>query len=483
VATPARLRDVLPDATELALLFAARGLACLAAWHSGFRALSDDDYSRIAIAQHFAVAPSFDPSGTSWLPAPFWLYGAVFRLFGTELAVARATAIALALCATVLVYVAARLLGGGRFAALLGAVLSCWLVQYSVILGVAWVPELPCAGLLVFGVATLARTEPKLRLLGGLALLAASLSRYEAWPVAVVFAAYCAWDALRVRETPVVGALLLALAGPAAWLLVGRIEHQDALFFVARVTSYRRALGVAPVSLVRAVLEFPRLLMWDALGLWSVLLMLSVFSRQRPRLGAMSWGRAALALACLLLFLMWGTTRDGVPTHHAARVLLPLWFLACIATGQLIASFSSERFNVRIGVVLAFVGGQLFFSRGPAPGGECAPRSLELEAGRAARQFADAPLAIDTPDYGYFAVKAAFGPRPASYPLDDHDPRRPPLHPFASPAALQQALGQLGTPLVLLTTEHAALLDPGCAKLWQNTGFALFRCAPPAASR
>ncbi len=73
-----RLREFLPDARELALLFAARGLACVAAWRAGFRALSDDDYARISIAQHFTREPSFDPSGTSWLPAPFWAYAPRF---------------------------------------------------------------------------------------------------------------------------------------------------------------------------------------------------------------------------------------------------------------------------------------------------------------------------------------------------------------------------------------------------------------------
>ena len=58
----------------------------------GVWTLSDDDYARISIAQGFAREPHFDPSGTSWLPAPFWAYGAAFRAFGTGLSVARAWA-------------------------------------------------------------------------------------------------------------------------------------------------------------------------------------------------------------------------------------------------------------------------------------------------------------------------------------------------------------------------------------------------------
>jgi hypothetical protein len=33
--------------------------------------VSDDDYARVVIAQRLSLA--LDPSGTSWLPFPFWL--------------------------------------------------------------------------------------------------------------------------------------------------------------------------------------------------------------------------------------------------------------------------------------------------------------------------------------------------------------------------------------------------------------------------
>src|SRR6187402_2154709 len=215
-----RLRDLLPDARELALLFGARGLACVAAWRSGFRALSDDDYARLSIAQRFAQEPHFDASGTSWLPAPFWAYGAAFRGFGSGLGVSRTVAIVLALAATVLVYVAARVLGTSRMAAVVAAVLSCMLVPYSAFLGLAALPEVPCAALLLFSAATLASCAPTLRALGGVSLIVACLSRYEAWSVATVCAAFCLWDAVRQRRLAWLACAALALAGPALWLIL-----------------------------------------------------------------------------------------------------------------------------------------------------------------------------------------------------------------------------------------------------------------------
>src|SRR5262245_35515505 len=42
----------------------------------GFRAVSDDDFSRVVLAQQWALKPHLDPTGSSWLPFPFWIYGA-----------------------------------------------------------------------------------------------------------------------------------------------------------------------------------------------------------------------------------------------------------------------------------------------------------------------------------------------------------------------------------------------------------------------
>ena len=78
---------------------------------SGFRAISDDDYSRVVIAARFAQHPSLDPSGTSWLPLPFWLYGVPMAIFGDSLSTARVVAVLLGAGSSVLVWVAARQLG------------------------------------------------------------------------------------------------------------------------------------------------------------------------------------------------------------------------------------------------------------------------------------------------------------------------------------------------------------------------------------
>ncbi|MEO7034821.1 MAG: hypothetical protein ABI548_13010 [Polyangiaceae bacterium] len=474
-----RLREFLPNARELALLFAARGLACVAAWESGFRALSDDDYARISIAQGFAQLPRLDPTGTSWLPAPFWAYGAAFRLFGHGLEVARATAIAASLAATVLVYVAARLLGAGAVGAILAGAMSCLLVPYSACLGLAAVPEVPCAALSLLGAACLARAELRLRAWGALALLAACLSRYEVWPIAFVFFGFTLCDVFKRRGYGFVGCALLAIAGPALWILLGRLEHGHAFFFVARVTDYRKALGGAQASLLQRLIEYPKLLLLDAPAVLGPLLVLPFL---RPRTVLTPYVRSAWALLAMLAFLMLGSVRGGVPTHHAGRVLLPIWFFGCVACGNgiALAQTAQARRGRWAPLVLAVFFVINLFNRRFLGG--FAERSKELEAGSAARQFTSSNLAIDTPDYGYTAVQAAFGTPISTRALDEHDPRHSAPDPFASPQALETALREHGARFVLVTTKHAPLLADGFTELWRSDAFVLFAWKPRAQS-
>ena len=463
----ARLREFLPNPSELALLLAARGFACVCAWQVGFRALSDDDYARITIAQRFAEAPHFDPSGTSWLPAPFWTYGAAFRAFGTGLEVARATAIGLSLGATVLLYVAARLLGSGKGAALGGAFIATLGISYSVCLGIAAVPEVPCAALAIFGAASLLQVDARWRLWGALALSVACLSRYEVWPIAAVVAAYGAIDAITLRRPRFALAGLVAVIGIATWLSIGVLEHGDAAFFVTRVTAYRRALGGLDASLFQRVLEYPVLLVTEAPQLWALTLATVLFLRVRRalRVGERLPLRVLVSLLAMLAFLMLGSVRDGVPTHHAARVLLPIWFFVSLWVAQSLAPFVAGNLR-RTSMAVGLVGSVLGTAALIADPSSFAQRASELEAGKAAQARARGMLAIDTPDYGYFAVQAAFGAPRRTRVLDDHDPRH---------AKQLDSLAELSGDAVV-TVAHADRLAPRCAKLWNNAGFALVRC-------
>ncbi|HYP86512.1 MAG TPA: glycosyltransferase family 39 protein, partial [Polyangiaceae bacterium] len=188
----------LSHALLVALARVFTSLLCL--W-SGFRAISDDDYSRTVIAARFAQHPSLDPSGTSWLPAPFWLYGVPMALFSDSLFTARAVALVAGAASAVLVWLSARALGLSERGALWGA-LGAVVLPYGAWLSAAMVPEAPTAALVLFGVVTLSRNELKLRLWGGVALGAACFCRYEAWAPALTFALLTGLEAARSRRRP-----------------------------------------------------------------------------------------------------------------------------------------------------------------------------------------------------------------------------------------------------------------------------------------
>ena len=325
--TTATRRDAL-------LVAGAKVLVSLAVLWTGFRAVSDDDFARVVIAQRFAHAPSLDPSGTSWLPLPFWLNGGVMDVFGSSIDVARATAFVLGIAAAVVVHVAARWLGASRRGALLGALLACC-IPYAAWLGVATVPDYPTAALILLGAAG-AAAPPRQRFIASLALAAACLSRYEAWPVAAAFALFAVWDAFRRRSWWFGASALVAAAGPLGWMLHGVMAHGDALFFVNRVAAYRRAVGAAPASVLVRLTAFPlRVLRCEpevavvslaALGA-AVSLGLSTELRR--------YRRAGILLLALLVFLVVGDLRDGAPTHHAERAVLAIWLAGAVLTGDL----------------------------------------------------------------------------------------------------------------------------------------------------
>ena len=399
----------------------------------GFVAVSDDDYARVVIAQRFAELPSLDPSGTSWLPLPFWVYGTAFALFGTPLCVARAVAIVLGMQAALFVWLGARWLGAGRAGALTAGLLA-GLFPWSVWLGAAPLPEVPAAGLLALGVAGLASELVHRRIIGATAVAAACFCRYEAWPIALVFALFTVTDARRLRDRRLLGGALLAISPIVAWLLHGVVRHGDALFFWKRVAGYRQALG-GSAPLFERVLSIPLALVREEPGV--MLLLALLLSGLRPW---RRWIRPLLASLALIVFLMLGELGGGGPTHHAARALLPVWYIVCLAAGESLGRRVSEHARAWVlAPALALAGSWILQG---AVRRDFPDRGAALDIGGRARELGAPGLLIDAPDYAHLAVTAAFGGPQVAVPIDSHDPRRArPPDVFASEAALRQALG------------------------------------------
>jgi hypothetical protein len=408
-----RARSPSGRATD-ALVLAAVKLA-LGVWvlHAGFTHVSDDDYARTVIAEQFAHAPRLDPSGTSWLPAPFWIEGLAMMALGRSLAAARAVAMILGAASVAAPYVAMRVAGMRRAAAIAATAVAMTL-PWNLWLGVATVPE-GWAGALV-AAAVLAMPVERARPWAAAALLVAALSRYEAWAACAVMAAFCVWKAARAgataRRSTELACALVAVAGPAAWMLWNAHAHGSALHFVARVTSFRRAIGAADAPLVDKLLDYPLALASDA-AVAALLGAIGVAGLLRPELRTRHAWPFVTAVA-MLAFLVWGDLHDGAPTHHAARALVAIWWILVAAGADTLASlFARERRGLAYatgGLLAATTAATLLIHPSTPPGRDDADareaqitRGLDLRARRV--QHADVtPCAFE-----HFAMIAAWG--------------------------------------------------------------------------
>ena len=478
---------------DLGLVALVKVIAAAIVIATGFRAVSDDDFARVVIAQDFAHAPKLDPTGTSWLPFPFWITGAAMLGAGRTLLVARVTAFVLGVLSAVLVALAAERLTKNRTAALLGAVLAA-VFPWSARLGVATVPELPTAALALFAMASLVGPrEPRARLFGGLALLGATLSRYDVWPIAAAFAALTGLDALRDRDRSAkdhalfVLAAALALLGPLLWVLWNHFARGNAFDSLDRVAAYRRALGGDADALLSRLFAYPIAMARHEPELFSALAVLLALAalpslRAAARETLRPYARPVALALFQLVALSVALVKDGAPTHHPERAVLVGLLLCALVVGHLAATLLPRAGrNARLGAATAAVA-LLVFSlvivRRWFRGEDFVPRTDEVAIGDAARTLVPPGerILVEVRDYGHFAITAALG-RPEDVVLDrDLDPRKPAsASTFDAPDGLPRRLAEARARFLLGRTASpaAAVLGPphavhGSFGLWEH---------------
>jgi hypothetical protein len=397
-------------------------IACMTARALGFDHVSDDDFARVTIAQAFAHAPRLDPSGTSWLPAPFWLLGGLL-VFDRSLAVARAASILLASVAAATPYVALRFANVTRQRALFATALGFG-TPWALWLGAATVPESFTASLTAAGIIGLASCRTASFVppaLSALALGLACLSRYEAWPVAAVAAVALAMRAVnaRRRSSPTFGpdvvAALLCVLGPVLWMAWNAHAHDGPLHFFRRVASYRQRIGEGSTDLVGAIMLYPRLLVTTRPELLTGLALLPSLLRD-PALRR-RWGLPLLAAAAQVLFLAYGNVRDGAPTHHPERALLGPLLLFALFTGDAgLEKLKSLVLQGRIRLVRIIVAAMLavwatWIARGAEMPGRAPSeqRGEQIARGEALSRDAPARIVVTPCAFEHFALLAAYG--------------------------------------------------------------------------
>lgn len=462
----------------LAVIAAVKTVVSLALLWSGFRAISDDDFSRVAIAQLFAVHPQLDPSGSSWLPLPFWVYGGAMKAFGVSLAIAQLTALVLGVYSAVAVWFAAGRLGLSPRAALLGSLVAAC-IPHSALYGAAMVPDYPSAALALVASATLSARPGPGRALGALAACLGTLCRYETWPIACVVVAFALLDARREHRARreqrwLLGSAALAPAGALAWMLHGLWHHHDAVFFFKRVSAYRHALSDEALPWFVRLLKHPAALFSGEPELLLVVggLLLAVGlamgARNWPH---QMWVRPAWALGSVVGFLVVGDLSDGSPTHHEERTLLVVWLGLSLLAGDLadrLWDWMATRFKQRavlsraalIAVIGMCIAAGMVLRPRLGRTESFVDRSKEIAIGQIAALVVPQGerLAVHTEDYGYFAVEAAFGRPTDSAPLMKRDPRRPETDPLANPTELEHKLDAMQTRHLILPATHRAAL-------------------------
>jgi hypothetical protein len=251
--------------------------------------------------------------------------------------------------------------------------------------------------------------------------------------------------------------------------LHGVVRHGDALFFVARVQRYREALGRPESGVVQAVLDTLGALVRFEPELIAIVAVALGFSVGK---GRWPFSRAALgpiaALTALIVFLITGAATGGSATHHPERSLLPVyWFLALLGAGLLTKLASSGRgaWSVPLIAVPLALAGNLLLR--PELRGSFAQRSEEEQIGNLLRAIGPSRVALDTDDYGYFAIQAALG-YGKSFPLYELDPRSAPTPRATTPSELQRLLSARGADWLVTTRSRAATLAP-LSKTWAET--------------
>jgi hypothetical protein len=325
-----------PPATRNELLlayvaiFALHAFVCMWVRNLGFDHISDDDFSRVTIAQGFAHKASLDPSGTSWLPFPFWILGFGMKILGRQLDTARGLSIFFASAAAPLPWIAMRLIGLPKLRGFL-AWLFAFGMPWAVWVGAATVPESFSTSLSVAAVIALGNRADdvelsrRAKIAFGAAMMAACLSRYETWPMAAVLAIALALRWWKKRDQVTMIALTLCIAGPLLWMAWNAHAHDGPLHFFRRVATYHERYGAKDSTFDAATL-FPKLLLAlrPEVIMPGFLLSLVALSDEDMR---KRWGTALLAAWSVVVFLSIGNARDGSATHHSERALLPAFFL------------------------------------------------------------------------------------------------------------------------------------------------------------
>ena len=386
----------------LAALAASAVVVLLLTWRTPTPILSYDDIFRTRFAHDWAVSPYFFTERLVWLPLPLIATGLAMRVTGEALG----TALAVNLLATALAIgfvhrVADRLFG--PLAAWTAATLF-GLTPWVVFLALSRYSEPVMLATTAAGVHYWLRWSDAHRgrdlAWAGLALGAAVLTRYEAWPLGLALPVHVGAMLMREHRVPTerrVGASGLWSALPAALMATWAAKNLS----VYGTPVYGGAFGFLPDSAPAGVLGGAALTLrylWELSPLVSALAVLGAL---------LAWRRGAplIGFAVLAALVPWYTVSlFRVEVALQVRLmLLPLMLLAPLAGA--LTPWLGRRWRPAVLLVPAMVAAQFAADLGLAHPGHDLPMTrlaLRLQAdgtlGRFDSIYVESPRPIGYPD-------------------------------------------------------------------------------------
>jgi hypothetical protein len=318
----------------------------------GFHYVSDDDFARTVIAQRFsehianhgflelwqppALKSTVDPSGTSWLPLPFWLTGIAMKLFAPTFATARIVSAMLTAASSALLFVTLRdaqiIVRNAAFGTAL-----VLLIPWHLYASAAAVPEAYTATLVAIGLTGLVHPRG-LQLWHAFAIFAATLCRYEPWTAAVLLAALSFVPKRGELVASRIAVSCLCVLGLLLWMRWNSFAHDGPLHFYRRVSSFKEAHDARTQGRGPGLWLYPQAL-WRGAPEFMLILPAAfacILHRNSRRLG--------LCLLGMVVLLLVSAALEGAPTHHPERAWLPV-ATALFALLPHVVEASTERFG------------------------------------------------------------------------------------------------------------------------------------------
>ena len=187
---------------------------------------------------------------------------------------------------------------------------------------------------------------------------------------------------------------------------------------MTRVTSFHHA-NVAAATLGQRVLEYPLALLRDAPDV-IVAAVVGALPLLRNRAERIQWALPTVGALLVLAFLIYGNVREGAPTHHAVRALVPVIVILGAVGGVGIASL--QRHGIQAAVVIAWFGFVMWRIKDVPGSSESENRDAQIARGRALAKTA-ASIDVTPCAYEHFALIAGFGaPEHVSVEMPTHEP-------------------------------------------------------------